>query len=139
MRPDDHKAKESRKYQARKKKQGDTEAAEVAEARKKAAKARDRGLGNAAVMRRNAEPSEETEEEKEARKAHQAKFSRRKLDSNADRYKEVTEQGKIFNVFSLFFLHILTVNMIEAADRDAELGIDRETTDLVSMLEDTGK
>ncbi|KAI7889880.1 uncharacterized protein EV154DRAFT_513170 [Mucor mucedo] len=117
MRPDNHKAKESRRYQARKKKEGDTEAADVAEARKKAAKARDRGLGLAAVMRRNAEPSEETEEEKEARKAHQAKFSRRKLDSNADRYKEVTEQ--------------------EIVDRDAELGIDRETTDLVSMLENT--
>lgn len=103
MKPDDHKAKESRKYQARKKKQGDTEAAEVAEARKKAAKARDRGLGNAAVMRRNAGPSEETEEEKEERKSHQAKFSRRKLDSNADRYREETEQGMIIYDY---FLHI---------------------------------
>lgn len=94
MRPDNHKAKESRRYQARKKKEGDTEAADVAEARRKAAKARDRGLGQAAVMRRNADPSEETEEEKEERKAHQAKFARRKLETNADRYKEVTEQGK---------------------------------------------
>lgn len=93
MRPDEHKSKESRKYQARQKLKGDTSAAEIAEARKKEAKARDRGLGIAAVMRRNADPQEETEEEKEERKLRQAKFSRRKLVSNADRYKEETEQG----------------------------------------------
>ncbi|KAI9244755.1 hypothetical protein EDC94DRAFT_665523 [Helicostylum pulchrum] len=115
MRPDPHKAKESRKYQSRQKKIGNTEAVEVAEARKKASKARDKGLGNAAVRRRNAEPSEETEDEKEERKLRQAKFSRRQLDSNADRYVEETEQ--------------------DVLERDAELGIDRETTDLVSMLE----
>lgn len=93
MRPDEHKAKESRKYQMRKKQQGDSEAAEVAEARKKAAKARDRGVGIGAIMRRNGDFAEETEEEKEERKARQAKFSRRKLESNADRYIEETEQG----------------------------------------------
>lgn len=100
MRPDPHKAKESRKYQSRQKKVGNTEAADVAEARKKASKARDKGLGNAAVRRRNAEPSEETEEEKEERKLRQAKFSRRQLDSNADRYVEETEQG-----IALILLH----------------------------------
>lgn len=116
MRPDEHKAKESRKYQMRKKQQGDSEAAEVAEARKKAAKARDRGVGIGAIMRRNGDFAEETEEEKEERKARQAKFSRRKLESNADRYIEETEQDML--------------------ERDAELGIDRETTDLVTMLEE---
>lgn len=94
MRPDEHKSKESRRYQARKKLQGDTEAAEIAEARKKAAKARDRGQGIAAIMRRNGQANDETEEEKEERKARQAKFSRRKLDSNADRYVEETEEGR---------------------------------------------
>ncbi|KAG2229865.1 hypothetical protein INT48_005141 [Thamnidium elegans] len=92
MRPDPHKAKESRKYQSRQKKIGNTEAVEVAEARKKASKARDKGL---------------------------AKFSRRQLASNADRYIEETEQ------------------VLDVLERDAELGIDRETTDLVSMLEST--
>lgn len=93
MRPDEHKAKESRKYQIKKKQQGDLEAAEVAEARKKAAKARDRGVGIGAIMRRNGNFAEETEEEKEERLARQAKFSRRKMESNADRYIEETEQG----------------------------------------------
>jgi hypothetical protein len=95
MRPDEHKSKESRKYQARMKLQGDNSAAETAEARKKTAKARDRGLGNAAVRRRNEDPME-TEEKKEERKLRQAKFSRRKLESNADRYREETEQGMAF-------------------------------------------
>ncbi|KAG0179357.1 hypothetical protein DFQ28_002906 [Apophysomyces sp. BC1034] len=69
MRPDEHKSKESRKYQARKKLQGDTEAAETAEARRRASRARDKGQDEMAL--------------------------------------------------------------------DAELGIDRETTDLVAMLEET--
>ncbi|PHZ15345.1 uncharacterized protein RHIMIDRAFT_272155 [Rhizopus microsporus ATCC 52813] len=117
MRPDEHKAKESRKYQVRKKQQGDHAAAEIAEARRKAAKAKDRGVGITAIRRRNGDFNEETEEEREERKKMQAKYSRRKLVSNYDRYEEETEQDRL--------------------EKDAELGIDRETTDLVSMLENT--
>ncbi|KAI9474252.1 MAG: hypothetical protein EXX96DRAFT_331808 [Benjaminiella poitrasii] len=116
MRPDEHKAKDSRKYQQRKKLEGDTSTAEIAEARRKASRARDKGVGIAAIRRRNGE-SVESEQDVEQRKLLQARFSRRKLVSNADRYEEETEQ--------------------EAMERDAELGIDRETTDLVSMLENT--
>jgi hypothetical protein len=90
MRPDEHKAKDSRRYQARKKKQGDETASQVAEARRKAA--RDKGLGVNAIQRRNGE-FVETEEEKEARKKVQAKFAKRKIQSNVERYKEETEQG----------------------------------------------
>ncbi|KAL9557494.1 hypothetical protein MBANPS3_001348 [Mucor bainieri] len=115
MRPDEHKSKESRKYQQRKKQAGDTSAAEIAEARKKAARARDRGVGMGAIRRRNGD-FVETEEEAEERKMRQTKFSRRKIESNQSRYEEETEQ--------------------DALERDAELGIDRETTDLVSMLEE---
>jgi hypothetical protein len=93
MRPDEHKSKESRKYQARKKLAGDTSAAEIADARKKAAKARDKGVGMAAIRRRNGELVE-TEEQMEERKQRQAKFAKRKLDSNASRYEEETEQGR---------------------------------------------
>ncbi|KAL4209746.1 hypothetical protein AB4K20DRAFT_1590369 [Rhizopus microsporus] len=117
MRPDEHKAKESRKYQVRKKQQGDHTAAEIAEARRRATKAKDRGVGIAAIRRRNGDFNEETEEEREERKKMQAKYSRRKLVSNYDRYEEETEQDRL--------------------EKDAELGIDRETTDLVSMLENT--
>ncbi|RCH80972.1 hypothetical protein CU098_003436 [Rhizopus stolonifer] len=117
MRPDEYKAKESRKYQARKKQQGDSTASEVA--RQRAEKSRDKGMGIASIRRRNGEEKEETEQEKEEKRANQAKFSRRKMVSNYDRYEEETEQG---------------INRLE---RDAELGIDRETTDLVSMLENT--
>ncbi|CEP12558.1 hypothetical protein [Parasitella parasitica] len=113
MRPDEHKAKESRKYQQRMKQAGDSSAAEVAEARKKASRARDRGMGMNAIRRRNGD-FVETEEKIEERKKLQAKFSRRKLESNLSRYEEEN-----------------------ALERDAELGIDRETTDLVSMLEET--
>ncbi|KAI8647028.1 hypothetical protein BD408DRAFT_409081 [Parasitella parasitica] len=116
MRPDEHKARESRKYQQRKKQVGDSSAAEVAEARKREARARDKSLGMNAIRRRNGD-FVETEEEIEARKKLQAKFSRRKLESNLSRYEEESEQ--------------------DALERDAELGIDRETTDLVSMLEET--
>ncbi|GAN05831.1 hypothetical protein MAM1_0102d05307 [Mucor ambiguus] len=115
MRPDEHKSKESRKYQQRKKQAGDNSAAEIAEARKKAARARDKGAGMGAIRRRNGD-FVETEEEIEERKMRQAKFSRRKIESNQSRYEEETEQ--------------------DALERDAELGIDRETTDLVSMLEE---
>ena len=94
MRPDDHKAKESRKYQQKKKKQGDTEAADVAEERRKAAKARDRGLGVGAILRRNGQERQETDEEREERIARQAKFSKRKMETNADRYFEETEEGE---------------------------------------------
>ncbi|KAG1149996.1 hypothetical protein G6F37_010964 [Rhizopus arrhizus] len=116
MRPDEHKAKDSRKYQARKKNQGDSSAAEIAQARRKAVKANDRGTGIAAIRRRNGDFVQETEEEKEERKALQAKYSKRGIATNYDRYEEETEQDRI--------------------ERDAELGIDRETTDLVTMLED---
>ncbi|KAI8375439.1 hypothetical protein BD560DRAFT_367835 [Blakeslea trispora] len=116
MRPDQHKSKESRKYQTRKKQSGDSSAAEVAEARRKAAKARDRGEGVAAIQRRNGDWIE-SEEDREERKLRQAKFSKRKIESNVDRYREETEQ--------------------EALERDIELGIDRETTDLVDLLENT--
>ncbi|KAL7321777.1 hypothetical protein PS15m_001511 [Mucor circinelloides] len=115
MRPDEHKSKESRKYQQRKKQAGDNSAAEIAEARKRAARARDKGVGMGAIRRRNGD-FVETEEEIEERKIRQAKFSRRKIESNQSRYEEETEQ--------------------DALERDAELGIDRETTDLVSMLEE---
>ncbi|KAG0174255.1 hypothetical protein DFQ30_005297 [Apophysomyces sp. BC1015] len=100
MRPDEHKSKESRKYQARKKLQGDTEAAETAEARRRASRARDKGQGVAAIRRRNGEASQRQEQSKSS-----TNFSRR----------------KITNEMAL----------------DAELGIDRETTDLVAMLEET--
>ncbi|KAI9256682.1 hypothetical protein BY458DRAFT_492512 [Sporodiniella umbellata] len=115
MRPDEHKAKDSRRYQARKKQQGDSTAADVA--RKRADKSRDKGVGIAAIRRRNGE--EETEEEKEERKAIQAQFSRRKMTSNYDRYIEETEEDRL--------------------EKDIELGIDRETTDLVAMLENTDR
>ncbi|KAI7871330.1 hypothetical protein BDF14DRAFT_1873606 [Spinellus fusiger] len=126
MRPDEHKAKQSRLYQSRKKKQGDTEAADIAQARKlAAAKARDKGTSVAAIRRRNGETgplqqpsfsdpcwSEVSEQQQ------QQQFSRRKIGTNADRYQE---------------------RSIEAADdlaQDAALGIDRETTHLVALLED---
>lgn len=94
MRPDEHKSKESRKYQQRKKQAGDNSAAEIAEARKRAARARDRGVGMGAIRRRNGD-FVETEEEIEERKMRQAKFSRRKIESNQGRYQEETEQGKL--------------------------------------------
>lgn len=94
MRPDEHKAKDSRKYQARKKNQGDSSAAEIAQARRKAAKANDRGTGIAAIRRRNGDFVQETEEEKEERKALQAKYSKRGITANYDRYEEETEQGR---------------------------------------------
>lgn len=93
MRPDEHKSKESRKYQQRKKQAGDNSAAEIAEARKRAARARDKGVGMGAIRRRNGD-FVETEEEIEERKIRQAKFSRRKIESNQSRYEEETEQGK---------------------------------------------
>lgn len=140
MRPDEHKAKDSRKYQARKKNQGDSSTAEIAQARKKAAKANDRGTGIAAIRRRNGDFVQETEEEKEERKALQAKYSKRGIATNYDRYEEETEQGRRIvwirkKEIGVILKKWLTVDRIE---RDAELGIDRETTDLVTMLEDIG-
>lgn len=96
MRPDEHKAKESRRYQARKKHQGDATAAEVAERRRAAAKAHDNGTSIAAIKRRNGElPSlqQEHDEEEAKLKARSKQFSRRKLVSNQYRYQEMTEQG----------------------------------------------
>ncbi|KAI8996865.1 hypothetical protein BDB01DRAFT_768774 [Pilobolus umbonatus] len=116
MRPDEHKAKQSRRYQAKKKLQGDTSAAEAEERRREAAKARDRGQGVNAILRRNGQLPELSEEEILERQQKQAKFSRRKLVSNTDRYKEETNE--------------------EIMARDVEMGIDRETTDLISMLEE---
>ncbi|KAI8987967.1 hypothetical protein BDF20DRAFT_832853 [Mycotypha africana] len=119
MRPDEHKVKDSHRYQQKKKLAGDSSAAEIALARrKKNAAARDRGMGVAAIRRRNGEFVEETEEEKAERRYQQAKYSKRTmLSTNADRYTEVDE--------------------LEEMKRDAEMGIDRETTDLVSMLQDS--
>ncbi|KAI8077847.1 uncharacterized protein BX664DRAFT_44972 [Halteromyces radiatus] len=115
MRPDEHKAKESRRYQQRKKKQGDSTAAEIAEERKRRARANDKGTSIAAIRRRNGElPSTTTQTTFTSIKTGQ--FSKRKIINNQDRYKERSLQDDI--------------------DQDAELGIDRETTDLVTMLED---
>ncbi|KAI9264192.1 hypothetical protein BDA99DRAFT_559482 [Phascolomyces articulosus] len=120
MRPDEHKKKDSRRYQARKKNQGDATAAEVAERRRiAAAKARDTGTSVAAIRRRNGElPSlQQVRESAEATaKIKSSRFTRRKIVSNQDRYTEISEQ--------------------DAMLQDAELGIDRETTDLVAMLEE---
>lgn len=97
MRPDEHKAKESRRYQARKKQQGDATSAEVAAQRRAAAaKARDTGTSIAAIKRRNGElPSlQQPRDEQEAElRARSRQFSRRKLVSNQYRYQEMTEQG----------------------------------------------
>ncbi|SAM05020.1 hypothetical protein [Absidia glauca] len=119
MRPDEHKSKESRRYQQKKKKEGDTSASEIAEARRRRAKANDKGTSVAAIRRRNGElptfnaPSTSADTPPTIKAAQ---FSRRKVTSNQDRYKERSLQDDI--------------------DQDAELGIDRETTDLVAMLDD---
>ncbi|KAL0074814.1 hypothetical protein F4703DRAFT_1744763 [Phycomyces blakesleeanus] len=116
MRPDEHKSKESKRYQAKKLKQGDATAAEIAGARKiAAAKSRDKGTGIAAIRRRNGEalPQSQIDEQRE----RSILFARRKLGTNADRYKEVSAEDEI--------------------TQDAELGIDRETTELVGLLEET--
>ncbi|KAI9322506.1 hypothetical protein BX666DRAFT_2022975 [Dichotomocladium elegans] len=120
MRPDEYKAKQSRKYQARKKNRGDDTAAVVAEERRKAAKARDNGNSIAAIRRRNGElPSLQQQRETNGAiiQARSSRFSRRKIVSNRDRYEEMSAQERL--------------------EQDAELGIDRETTDLVEMLEKT--
>ncbi|KAI8377887.1 uncharacterized protein BYT42DRAFT_483803, partial [Radiomyces spectabilis] len=115
MRPDEHKAKDSRRYQQRKKHQGDATAAEIAEARRRSARARDTGTSIAAIRRRNGElpPPSHANSEKPA----SSSFSRRKIVSNVDRYKERTLQDEL--------------------EEDAELGIDRETTNLVAMLDES--
>lgn len=97
MRPDEHKAKESRRYQARKKNQGDASAAQIAERRRQAAKARDNGNSIAAIRRRNGElPSlqQQRESAEAIAKARSSKFSKRKIVSNRDRYKEISVQGQ---------------------------------------------
>jgi hypothetical protein len=97
MRPDEHKAKASRRYQNKHKKQGETEAADVALARRQAAKTKISGNSIAAIRRRNGEfeqpiaaakPTEPESPQQETRR-----FSRRKIASNRDRYEEVTEEG----------------------------------------------
>ncbi|KAI9031541.1 hypothetical protein CLU79DRAFT_830817 [Phycomyces nitens] len=113
MRPDEHKSRDSKRYQARKLKQGDSSASEVAEARKLAAiRARDKGTGIAAIRRRNGEAPPQTAEREPS-----TSFARRKLGTNADRYKEVSAEDELA--------------------QDAELGIDRETTELAEMLDET--
>ncbi|KAI8341151.1 hypothetical protein BC941DRAFT_415978 [Chlamydoabsidia padenii] len=119
MRPDEHKSKESRRYQQKKKKEGDTTAAEIAEARRRRNKANDKGTSVAAIRRRNGElPSVNTASTTVSLPptSKTSQFSRRKIVSNQDRYKERSLQDDI--------------------DQDAELGIDRETTDLLAMLDD---
>ncbi|CAO3596124.1 unnamed protein product [Absidia cylindrospora] len=118
MRPDEHKSKESRRYQQKKKKEGDTAAAEIAEARRRRAKANDKGTSIAAIRRRNGElPSfSNATNTGNPPTIKTSQFSKRKVTSNRDRYQERSLQDDI--------------------DQDAELGIDRETTDLVTMLED---
>jgi hypothetical protein len=97
MRPDEHKSKESRRYQQKKKKEGDTTAAETAEARRRRARANDKGTSVAAIRRRNGElptfhaPSTSADAPPTIKSAQ---FSRRKVTSNQDRYKERSLQGK---------------------------------------------
>lgn len=97
MRPDEYKAKASRRYQARKKHQGNTTAAEIAERRRQnAAKARDTGTSIAAIRRRNGElPSiqQQCEESEAIAKERSRKYSRRKIVSNASRYEEMSLEG----------------------------------------------
>ncbi|KAJ2955770.1 hypothetical protein NQZ79_g8274 [Umbelopsis isabellina] len=121
MRPDEHKAKASRRYQSKHKKQGDTTALEVAQARRAAAKAKIAGNSLSAIRRRNADtdrasPAASAPSELNATTTPTKTFSRRKIASNKDRYEEKSEQDQIIE--------------------DAKLGIDRETTDLVRMLEE---
>ncbi|KAF7730133.1 hypothetical protein EC973_002741 [Apophysomyces ossiformis] len=134
MRPDEHKAKDSRKYQARKRLQGDATAAETAEARRRSARARDKGEGVTAIRRRNGELPARQEQPRSS-----SHFSRRKITSNADRYKELTVEG----CFAKKERYITKVKRkrhaelyIDEIALDAELGIDRQTTDLVAMLEE---
>lgn len=150
MRPDEHKAKESRRYQARKKQQGDATSAEVAAQRRAAAaKARDTGTSIAAIKRRNGElPSlQQPRDEQEAElRARSRQFSRRKLVSNQYRYQEMTEQGNKKNTHDRI-IHPAVNNWfspfqkpwhIDEMEQDAEMGADRETTNLVAMLEKNG-
>lgn len=150
MRPDEHKAKESRRYQARKKQQGDATSAEVAAQRRAAAaKARDTGTSIAAIKRRNGElPSlQQPRDEREAElRARSRQFSRRKLVSNQYRYQEMTEQGNKKNTHDRI-IHPAVNNWfspfqkpwhIDEMEQDAEMGADRETTNLVAMLEKNG-
>ncbi|KAG2177990.1 hypothetical protein INT43_003243 [Umbelopsis isabellina] len=121
MRPDEHKAKASRRYQSKHKKQGDPTALEVAQARRAAAKAKVAGNSLSAIRRRNADIDQASQtasasSEPDDTTTPTKTFSRRKIASNKDRYEEKSEQDQIIE--------------------DAELGIDRETTDLVRMLEE---
>ncbi|KAH8548739.1 hypothetical protein BGW37DRAFT_504801 [Umbelopsis sp. PMI_123] len=118
MRPDEHKAKTSRRYQNKHKKQGDTTAADIAQARRLAAKAKVSGSSIAAIRRRNGEfdqPTIAATIESETQPQEPRRFARRKIASNRDRYEEMTVEDQIM--------------------QDAEMGIDRETTELVNMLE----
>ncbi|KAI8067852.1 hypothetical protein BC940DRAFT_51724 [Gongronella butleri] len=119
MRPDEHKSKDSRRYQQKKKKQGDETAAAVAAERRQRQRENDRGQGVAAIRRRNGETPSRAEldaEQEEQQRQRAAQFSRRKITSNVDRYSELSMQDEL--------------------EMDAEQGIDRETTDLVAMVED---
>ncbi|ORX59826.1 hypothetical protein DM01DRAFT_1381334 [Hesseltinella vesiculosa] len=113
MRPDEHKAKDSRRYQQKKKQQGDNTAASVAEERRHKQKGQDRGTSIAAIRRRNGELPQAASPSDQPQSSQQ--FSRRKITSNTERYSEMSLQDEV--------------------DQDAELGIDRDTTDLVAMVE----
>lgn len=98
MRPDEHKAKASRRYQSKHKKQGDTTALEVAQARRAAAKAKIAGNSLNAIRRRNAESDQASQTVSVSSELNDTTtptktFSRRKIASNQDRYEEKSEQG----------------------------------------------
>jgi hypothetical protein len=101
MRPDEHKAKASRRYQNKHKKQGDVTAAEVAQARRQAAKAKVSGVGITAIRRRNGEfdhpnqpAANTTSSEPDSPVSDIRRFSRRKVTTNRDRYEEVSAEGR---------------------------------------------
>jgi hypothetical protein len=150
MRPDEHKAKASRRYQSKHKKQGDTASADVAQARRQAAKAKVSGIGITAIRRRNGEFEQSTNTatvaasaEPESPVSDTRRFSRRKITTNRDRYEEISVEGShpTFNHCrrDLAFTTDIFNFPPDQIKEDAELGIDRETTDLVRMLEEQGE
>lgn len=109
MRPDEHKAKASRRYQSKHKKQGETEAADVALARRQAAKAKITGNSIAAIRRRNGEfeqPTTTNPAEPETLQQEARRFSRRKIASNRDRYEEITDEGGFATAAQLLLLFL---------------------------------
>jgi hypothetical protein len=109
MRPDEHKAKASRRYQNKHKKQGDATALEVAQARRAAAKAKVGGNSISAIRRRNAETDQSPQaasvtSELDNTTTPAKTFSRRKISSNKDRYEEKSEQGWLTFCLQVFLL-----------------------------------